>query len=123
MTKQEAKKWAELLTAYAEGKTIEYAMFCGNGKVDWIEMTSLETMHCIEHYRIKPTPKTRRMTDQELADWLRDEPQEHREYKFKDLPHIWHEYSYEDGNENEPCENVVIRRNHGEWEEPLIVEE
>lgn len=120
MDREEAKKWAELLTAYAEGKTIEYAMFCGNGKVDWIEMTSLETMHCIEHYRIKPTPKTRRMTNQELADWLRDEPQEHREVKSNSF-WVYQDYCYDEAQANNECLDVIlVRRNHGEWEEPLV---
>lgn len=85
MTREQAKKWAELFTAYAEGKIIEYAMYCGNGKLDWVETTSIDIDKQYTDYRIKPTPKTRRMTDQELADWLRDEPQEQSGYYQKVL--------------------------------------
>lgn len=70
--------------------------------------------------RIKPIIKTRRKTNLELADWLRDCPQEHREYKYRDGIGIWFDYTYDECEENKPCVDVLIRRNHGEWEEPLI---
>lgn len=122
MTKEEAKQWAELFAAYAEGKTIQYRMREEGG--EWIERTSFDYWDTERYeYRVKPTPKTRRMTNQELADWLRDEPQEHREYKFMDGHSIAFYISYSDYNADEACGNILIRRNHGKWEEPIIVEE
>lgn len=122
-----ARRWAELYTAIAEGKYIQKEYGCG----EWrdVDMSidgygSLEGFP--EDYRIKPQPKTRRKTNVELSDWLRNCPEEHREYKFKesslssDPSSVWFEYSYESGKENEPCDDVLIRRNHGEWEEPLV---
>lgn len=123
MDREEAKKWAELLTAYAEGKTLQLWV----DEKHWNDITSVgydfltRSLGCV---RIKPQPKTRRMTNQELADWLRDCPQEHREYKCKSSPSIWHEYVYDELDGNAPCDDdVLVRRNHGGWEEPIIVEE
>ena len=56
MTKEEAKQWAELLNAYAEGKTIEHAIFYGNGAIDWVETTDIDLSNPTIDYRIKPEP-------------------------------------------------------------------
>lgn len=67
--------------------------------------------------------KTRRMTEQELAWWLRDCPEEHREYKFENsiLNLVKSTYEYQEKSANEEVEKfVLIRKNGGEWEEPLI---
>lgn len=123
MTKQEAKQWAELFTAIAEGKTIQ-SLDTISGRWEDVRITVCDYLEGLpSDYRIKPTPKTRRMTDQELADWLRDCPEEHREYRAKYSSSIWWEYAYDEGNGNVPCGDVFIRRNHGEWEEPLVEEE
>ena len=83
----------------------------------------MDLIFFVFQYRIKPEHKTRTMNHQEVSDWLRDEPQEHREFKYTDSSSVWHEYTYDNGKENEPCENILIRRNHGEWEEPIVVDE
>ena len=65
--------------------------------------------------------KTRRMTIKELAWWLRDHPEEHREFKYKDTQKVDSHGSYNECDQNEECnQNIVVRRNGGEWEEPLI---
>jgi hypothetical protein len=65
--------------------------------------------------------KTRKMTRQELSDWLRDCPEEHREWKYKSGSNLVFTLdSYHEGDAFEPVETKLIRRNHGEWEEPLI---
>lgn len=65
--------------------------------------------------------KTRRMTNQELSWWLRECPEEHREYKFKTNPLIYHEYIYKDDDVNKVIDDrILIRSNGGEWKEPLI---
>ena len=64
--------------------------------------------------------KTRRMTNQELADWLRDCPEERREFKYTGCDGVYSSYDYLESSENSPVERKLIRRNHGEWEEPLI---
>jgi len=70
--------------------------------------------------------KTRRMTNQELSWWLRDCPDEHREYMYKskaDEPnvHIIYPYCVIEADE-EVDADIYIRRNGGEWEEPLVEE-
>lgn len=123
MNKEIAKKQAEILLAYAEGNKIECKLKL-NVK-GWRETRSFEMFDFDKYdYRVKPESKKRRMYNVEAADWLRDNPQEHREFKYKDSTNdtasVWHEYPYDSGKENEPCEDILIRRNHGEWEEPMI---
>lgn len=123
MNKAEAKKWAELFTALAEGKIVERQMISfDTHSLCWVQVDSITTMEDLKNYRIKPTPKTRRMTDQELADWLRDEPQEHREFKWEGGSEVLNNYDYPETEANKPCGFILIRRNHGEWEEPIVEE-
>lgn len=70
-------------------------------------------IHCAE------IEEPRCMTNQELAWWLRDHPEEHRECKNKCGSIVSHDYIYSVENENEPCDDIVIRSNGGEWREPL----
>lgn len=63
----------------------------------------------------------RRMTNQELAWWLIDCPQEHREWKHEKGNVIHRSCAYTENDENEECPNdIVVRTNGGEWREPLI---
>lgn len=74
--------------------------------------------------RIKEEVKQRRMTNQELSWWLRDCPEEHREYKFKTNPIVYHCYIYYNDDPNKPIDDrILIRSNGGEWREPIIEEE
>lgn len=75
--------------------------------------------------RLKEPIKKRRMTRQELAWWIREHPEEHREWRWND--NTWGyavnaTYIYQDGDDakEEVNKNIVIRRNGGEWEEPLV---
>lgn len=71
--------------------------------------------------RIRKELKYRRMTNQELSWWLRECPEEHREYKFKTNPLIYHDYIYKDDDVNKVIDDrILIRSNGGEWKEPLI---
>lgn len=69
--------------------------------------------HCAE------IEKQRRMTNRELARWLRENPTRECKWTFDGCVCSVHNY-------NEKCENeevhkgVVIRENDGEWKEPLI---
>lgn len=72
---------------------------------------------------LKIPVRARRMTNQELAWWLRDCPEEHREWKFENsiLNLVKSTYEYQEKSANEEVEKfVLIRKNGGEWEEPLI---
>ena len=67
--------------------------------------------------------KTRRMTHQELAWWLRDHPEEHRELKMSvDDPIVDSLYYYDNETNVTVNKDIIIRRNGGEWMEPLIDE-
>lgn len=64
----------------------------------------------------------RRMTNQELAWWLRDHPEEHREWKWNaDGASIDSVYTYNDNKAVAECgRNILIRSNGGEWREPVV---
>lgn len=65
--------------------------------------------------------KYRKMTKQELSWWLRDCPEEHREWKFDYIDNIYCIRDYDECEANDECdETILIRRNGGEWKEPLI---
>lgn len=63
------------------------------------------------------------MTNQRLSHWLVECPQEHREFKYKydDKSVVYNYRAYCEETADDPCPDVLIRRNNGEWEEPLIV--
>lgn len=71
--------------------------------------------HCAEIEE----PKTRRMTNQELAWWLQDG--KHREYKASSRSGINSSLCYTEAEANEPVyETTLIRENGSEWHEPLV---
>ena len=73
--------------------------------------------HCAE----LEEPKTRRMTNQELAWWLREKPT--REWKYMNGVTVYGYYGYEEKCENEEViSNILIREDGGGWREPLVEE-
>ena len=69
--------------------------------------------HCAEIEE----PKTRRMTNKELAWWLSEKP--HRELKIRD--YIYHDYDYKENEQDaEVTDFLLIREDNSEWREPLI---
>ena len=74
---------------------------------------------CYKHCAETEEPKTRRMTNQELAWWLRKKPT--REYKYITSDYICHNYDYREPNQDiEVHEDILIREDDGEWREPLV---
>lgn len=76
-------------------------------------------MHCAEIEE----PKTRRMTNKELARWLREKHT--REFKYSNCDYACihsYLYYYESNADKEVDERVVIREDDGEWREPLVEE-
>lgn len=70
---------------------------------------------------IEEEVRPRRMTYSELAKWLRECPGEFRELKNEYNGVILCTLSYREIEAAEPVpERIVIRRNHGSWQEPLI---
>ena len=63
----------------------------------------------------------RRMTNQELAWWLRDCPQEHREVREKHGYTVYQTYEYFECDADKPLKDcILIRSNGGGWREPLV---
>lgn len=62
MEKAEAKRWAELFTAYAEGKTIEQRELFED-HYEWVPVTNIDTNDFVYEYRIAPIPKYRPFND------------------------------------------------------------
>ena len=76
---------------------------------------SVSYKHCAEIEVLK----TRRMTDKELARWLREKPT--REFKYKDSISVYSVHSYdEDCGDEEVRKDILIREDDGEWREPLV---
>ena len=71
--------------------------------------------HCAEIEE----PKTRRMMYKELSRWLREKPT--REWKYKDGISVYGYYGYrEEWADGEVTEDIFIREDYGEWQEPLV---
>ena len=72
-------------------------------------------MHCAE------IEKKRRMTNKELAHWLKEKPT--REFKYSSSRFIYTFHSYDENCEDEEIhEDILIREDDGEWREPLVEE-
>ena len=78
---------------------------------------SANFQHCAEIEE----PKTRRMTNKELARWLREKPT--RECKscnrYDNFIYCYHTYFERCANE-EVDDLILIREDDGEWREPLV---
>lgn len=71
--------------------------------------------HCAEIEE----PKTRRMTNKELARWLREKPT--REYKYLTSDYICSTFDYREYKQDEEVSvDMRIREDDGEWREPLV---
>ena len=69
--------------------------------------------HCAE------IEEPRRMTNRELARWLREKPT--REFKYNVSRSVYSVHNYdEDCGDGEVREDIVIREDDGEWREPLV---
>lgn len=87
----------------------------------WHTEDMLEPYEMIEDDdKVEEDVEPRLMTNLELSDWLRKCPEERREFKYKGCNCVFAAYEYIEENANRPVEDKLIRRNHGEWQEPLI---
>lgn len=83
-----------------------------------------------DHLYLKGPVTQRRMTNRELSWWLREHPEEHREFIYfleedndKEHRSVHSVFDYISGRSNEPVDSILIRSNGGEWHEPFIEEE
>ena len=75
----------------------------------------LRYKHCAEIEE----PKTRRMTNRELARWLREKPT--REYKYLTSDYICSTFDYREYKQDEEVDvDMRIREDDSEWREPLV---
>ena len=73
--------------------------------------------HCAEI----EAPKTRRMTNKELSQWLRGKPT--REYKYSTSDYICNTFDYKEYKQDEEVDvDMCIREDDGKWREPLVEE-
>lgn len=71
--------------------------------------------HCAEIEE----PKTRRMTNQELAWWLREKPT--RECKYLTSDYVCSTFDYREYKQDEEVHvDMRIREDDGEWREPIV---
>ena len=70
--------------------------------------------HCAEIEE----PKTRRMTNKELARWLRENPT--REYKYLTSDYICSTFDYREYKQDEEVSEDMRIREDDEWREPLV---
>lgn len=69
--------------------------------------------HCAE------IEKQRRMTNKELAHWLREKPT--REYRYKNGDFVYGEKNYRETVQDKEVEDdILIREDDGEWRAPLL---
>ena len=80
MTREEAKMWAELYSALADGKTVQ--IISSNGTWEDIEIEKLSKIYDCNSYRIKPEPKYRPFKNQEEC-W--QEMQKHQPFGWLKL--------------------------------------
>ena len=74
-----------------------------------------QNRHCAE------IEKQRRMTNKELARWLREKPT--REYRYKNGDFVYGEKNYRETVQDKEVEDdILIREDDGEWREPLVEE-
>ena len=79
------------------------------------DIDSSRYKHCAEIEK----SNTRRMTNKELAHWLKEKPT--REFKYSSSRFIYTFHSYDENCEDEEIhEDILIRENDGEWREPLV---
>ena len=65
--------------------------------------------------------KQRRMTNKELSRWLREKPT--RECKYLTSDYIYSAFNYREYKQDEEVhEDMRIREDGGEWQEPLVEE-
>ena len=105
----------------------------GNGfyrvQIDYLNKDQVEAIECLveawnkenkELKQINKEVKSRLMTEQEVSDWLCQCPEECREFKYKDCLTVLKAHAYYEDKANNPADDILIRKNHGEWQEPLI---
>lgn len=101
----------QMKVIYISDKRMPYPVIV----IDDNETTENRYGHCAE------IEKTRRMTNKELARWLREKPT--REYKFGSTDCVFCFLAYQEIDADVEVDDILIRENDGEWIEPFIEED
>ena len=82
---------------------------------------TLDDKHVYRYGHCAEIEKQRRMTNKELARWLREKPT--REYRYKNGDFVYGEKNYRETVQDKEVEDdILIREDDGEWREPLVEE-
>ena len=97
--------------------------FSKENSVDSPVIVLLSDDTCLERFQhCAEIEKQRRMTNKELARWMREKPT--REAKCTVDNYIYSVHTYEENyGDKEVDKNMVIREDDGEWREPIIEQE
>lgn len=89
-------------------------------KVTYLVVALAEDGISIEHFRCcAEIKKQRRMTNKELARWLREKPT--RECKYLNSEYICSTFEYREYKQDEEVSvDMRIREDDSEWREPLV---
>lgn len=84
------------------------------GKFDETENSNRDLV-----FSLKKT--TRRMTNYELSYWLKQNSEEHREWKREHTINVCSFYVYKEEDQDVECDkDILIRSDKDEWRKPLI---
>lgn len=130
----------KILTAYKEGKRVEYRfkgnriwLYTQNPSWDWtmyeyrVNPESAATAKAELNTKIKSVKKTRRLTNRELSDLMATGNVE-KCYPYnvngRDITKVYRTHSYYRNKEDSPCAKSILIRYAGtkEWVKPLIEE-
>lgn len=130
---EKAKKGAKIVTDDGRPvKILEYNKRLQNGNIVIVALVDMGSYDDTYHFRhdgvgfpynlcIEEEVKPRRMTYKELSKWLREYPNEFRECKNIHTDNIFNTMAYKENQANTTVDDyILIRRNYGKWEKPLI---
>lgn len=102
----------QMKVIYFSDKYMPYSVIAINNN----EASEYRYKYCAEIEK----QKQRRMTNKELARWIRLNPT--REFKYdRQCDRVYYSYNYYDSESNKEVNpELVIRENDGEWREPLV---
>ena len=105
---------------YEEDKKKRKIIYISKERYPVVSVT-LDDKHVERYEHCAEIEKQRRMTNKELARWLREKPT--REYKNTNnsCPVVYGEYTYLENESSDKADiNILIREDDGEWQEPLV---
>lgn len=105
---------------FEEDKVLRKVIYVTAEKIFPVVTVKMDDTFAEQYKHCAEIENTRRMTNKELARWLRKKPT--REWKYKDGNSVYSVYDYgEKYADEEICiQKILIREDDGEWREPLV---